>query len=341
MHPVTLTITTARSGTKYLYKAFTRAASSNASIYHELLHPMVAKPAMHHRCLDEHRKELLSREPIVQRLIGDWKYRQVAGPVVDFGWTMSSLVPLFADKFGDSLRVIVLHRHPLSYAASASVGGIYTIFDHEYYTLSPSHEGAYFKEYGQRWSKMSAFEKNLFQWLETVHYGLEITEQLPDGQVLLISFDELVSGQDALQRAAAFTGFDRPQEVQASPPVNQRLDQSLESRPLGEEWRSYGDHPEVIALATRLGYDMSEARAREIASRYQVPQGIMPRLRATTRYWQVRGFLAGAMRKAGLLKPENDVVKMSRQAAGELAWLTDDTSQNGSATGRNDHHEAP
>jgi hypothetical protein len=277
---------------------------------------MIARPAIYHRSFDTDRKAKLTEQPIIKRVIEDWRIKQQAGPVIDCGWTMSSCVPTFFDIFGSSMRAIVLHRHPIEYAASATVAGRYSQFSHDFYSLSPFHEGVVYREYARRWGEFSCFDKNLFQWLETVKYGLEIRSRLSDLEVRVVSLDEMIKQSDMLSSLAAFTGFGRDCPVLPSRDTNRRLDRNLEIRPLGDKWKSFVEHPDVIQLAKELGYDMSEERAREIASRYQCPKAVVPMLRSKTRYWQFRGRVVRALRRLRIRAPQRDTDTIRKQSAG-------------------------
>jgi hypothetical protein len=313
---VALTITTGRSGSSFLYHSLRATAHHDEAVYHELLHPMVAKPAVFHRCFDEDRKKQLRSELAVGRLLEEWKCRIRRGSIIDIGWTMSSLAPLMADEFGNSFRMLVLHRHPVEFAASAYIAGRYSEKRHEDFSLSPFHEGAYFRDYAERWAHMSCFEKCLFWWLETFHYGQEMAARLNVSQSKFVSLDELTSRPSMLEEIAQFFGIRAFNAVRSSDITNRRMGKNLEIRPLGDAWRSYVEHDEVITLASELGYDMSEGYVRQIAKRYQRPKGMGPWLRSTLRYWQLRTMVSEALRGGGVMPPRKSAARIRRQAAG-------------------------
>jgi hypothetical protein len=317
-HPITLTVSTGRAGTTFLYKTFTENYPTGCSVSHELLHGMVVKPALFHRPFDRETKEKILAEPIIRELIHQWRTQAEVGPVVDFGWTMCPLVPVLHDTFGDQLRVLVIHRHPIAAAASIATMGSYWDFDHEYYALSPSHARVRFPHYAERWGRMSCFEKCLFRWLETTAYGEEITLRLPSEQWLVVRFEELIKSDQVLETIARFLGFSVTTPLVRSPDDNAIRSNSLETYPVGKEWRNYVHYPEVLEYARKLQYDMGIECAQQLAARYRRPSGILPFVRNVTRFWKLKSRAGRALRKLGLRPEYPDKARMYRQLKGQL-----------------------
>ena len=84
------------------------------------------------------------------------------------------MVPALYEMLGDHLRVLVLHRHPVSVAASHAIKGHYTKNRSQAWAISPMHNRVKFPEFQDRWSTMSPFEKCLYRWLEITESGFEI-----------------------------------------------------------------------------------------------------------------------------------------------------------------------
>jgi hypothetical protein len=324
-HPITLTVSTGRAGTTFLYETFKQNYPTNGSFSHELLHAMVVKPALYHRPFDQETKQKILAEPIIQDLIRQWRAKAEAGPVVDFGWTMCPLVPVLHGAFGDQLRVLVIHRHPISAAASIATMGSYWDFDHVYYALSPMHARVRFPHYAQRWSRMSPFEKCLFRWMEATAYGEELCRWLPAEQWMVVSFEDLINSDSTLEAIARFLGFDVSQPLVRAQENNAIRRHSLERYPVGNEWRRYVDFPEVLDYAHQLEYNMEIGYLERLVRNYQLPPGLLPYIRNVTRFWKWRSRAGIAIRKLGLRREYPDKARMIRQLKGQL-YPTDVTS---------------
>ena len=61
----------------------------------------------------------------------------------------------------------------------------------------------------------------------------------------------------------------------------------VERRPVGDEWRRVFDFPEVMELATSMGFDMSPDRVETLVAKYRL-HGVLPRIRHATGYWALR-----------------------------------------------------
>lgn len=130
-YPVTLTVLPGRTGTAFLTRTFTKTFPTCQTIMHELLHGKITKPAVFHRAYDHQTKAEILSQPIIKNLLQLWQSQAEKGPVVDFGFTMSAIVPVFHDVLGDQLRVLVLHRHSIAVAASCATLGWYTQYSDE------------------------------------------------------------------------------------------------------------------------------------------------------------------------------------------------------------------
>lgn len=317
-HPITLTVSTGRAGTTFLSRTFKENFPTGCSVSHELLHAMVVKPALSHRPFDRETKERILSEPIIQDLIRQWKTKAEVGPVVDFGWTMCPLVPVLEDAFGDQLRVLVIHRHPITAAASIATMGSYWDFDHEYYAISPMHARVRFPHYAARWSQMTPFEKCLFRWLETTAYGEEVRDVLPRQRWLAVTFEEMIKSDEVLENIARFLGFSVSKPLARAREDNALKTHNLERYPVGKEWRNYVDYPEVLDYARRLNYDMQMENVERLVRKYQLPPGILPYIRNRTGFWNLRSRAGVAIRKLGLRREYPDKARMYRQLKGQL-----------------------
>jgi hypothetical protein len=318
LHPITLTVSTGRSGTTFLYRTFKENFPSGCSISHELLHNMVVKPALRHRPFDPQTKQKILADPIIPDLIRQWQARAEIGPVVDFGWNMCPLVPVLHDAFGDQLRVLVIRRHPISAAASIATMGSYWDTDHEYYALTPFHARVRFPDYAGRWRRMSCFEKCLFRWLETTAYGEEIIHWLPPRHTLAVRFEDMIKCDEILETIASFLGFSVSKPLVRAQEENALQTYNLERFPVGKEWRHYVDYPVVLEYARKLNYNMEMEYVEGLVRKYLLPPGILPFIRNVTGFWSLKSRAGIALRKLGLRREYPVDARIARQLNGQI-----------------------
>ncbi|MBX3441661.1 MAG: hypothetical protein KF774_04580 [Planctomyces sp.] len=305
MHPITLAATTGRCGTTFLERSLQLSYGEGPQwISHEHLRQNVTQVAPFHRSFEPADREgMLS--PEVTGLLADWRRISETAPVVDFGWTMRSLIPWMHSEIGDQLRVIHLHRHPVAVAASFKLIGSYSDYQAPNWALTPSHPRALFPQFQSRWGNMGPFEKCLYLWLEANAFARELPDRIPGLQMLDVRSESLFKSPEVLRRVAQFTGFAdwRPDcPLVPSEEKNERAVFCLERRPLGEEWKTYQRHPEVIELAEAMGYDMSPEFVGASIHKYQLPDGWLPLLRNRSGYWVVKERVGKLLRQAGLRK---------------------------------------
>jgi hypothetical protein len=317
-YPITLTVSPGRSGTVFLHATFVRNYPDNQAITHELIHAMVAQPAAFHRSFDPEIKKKILSLPILQDLLGRWRRQAKMGPVVDFGWTMSSLVPAFYDALGDQLRVLVLHRHPIAAAASFATMGFNRYLKHANYALTPRHARVRYPQYAGRWDQMSSFEKCLYRWLEVTAYGLELKSVLPELPCMVVAFEELVRSDSLLENIAEFLGFAKTDELVRGEETNSLENRCTEVSPIGREWRQYRDFPELLELAQQLGYNVEEANVQRLIAKYQLPPGVLPILRNVSGYWRLKSRVGNFMETLGLRKTNDGMLKLRRQMSGQI-----------------------
>lgn len=299
--PIVLTVTTGRSGSSFLARSFRESLPPEQAeaVFHELLTVREATPARHHRAFGGERLAQMAAQPAIAAAAARFEALAARGPVVDFGWTMSPLVPLMRQRCPDRLRVIVLYRHPVAAAASMSVLGLYSRYPNpDDYALSPLSAGAVHPGYARGWRTASEFEKCLFRWLEITAHGLEIAERFTDAPVLLVNSDLLFREPGALGQIAAFCGYDAG-AVRASRFRNEKRRENLETNPLGPEWRRYARFGDAVALAERLGFSFEPGALERMTAGYRLPAGAGARLRHATGYWLWRRRAGAQARRLG------------------------------------------
>jgi len=301
MHPVTLAVTTGRCGTTFLEKTFKKNfQSDNNWISHEHLKQKITNVGIYHRCYSKScHQQMLNGE--ISKLLNTWKAIHSSGPIVDFGWTMRSLIPYFYNEFGGVFRVLHIHRHPIEVAASFKLIGSYSKFNSPQWAITPFHPKALFPQFKQRWNEMTAFEKCLYLWLEVNGSALELRDIFPSLPLLEVRSSQMFEQEAVVQDISQFTGFNTlNQPIEASKEKNERDLFSLERNPVREEWRQFKKHPELVEFAERLGYCMEEDYIEQFIWKYQLPKGIVPLIRNKTGYWKHRENIGKFLRKMGL-----------------------------------------
>ncbi|AIE74688.1 MULTISPECIES: hypothetical protein [unclassified Synechocystis] len=295
-NPIVLTISTGRCGTTFLYKSFQNIPQLNAYVFHESLHANVAKPAMYHRSYTSNLQKTMLDNLSISRQVEKWLELADGRPVIEFGWTTSALVPLLHSLIGNQLKVLVLHRHPIAVAGSLTNKGHYTKNKNPAWAISPMHSRVLFPEFSARWPTMSPFEKSLYRWLEITAYGFEIAKLYSDIEIMNISSNKLFNDETLLSHIADFCRIAKPNLVAPSTYKNKTSGHDREIRPVGEEWQNYHRHPEFLDFATKIGYDMSMNKVKEIVSSYQMPDEFFPTFRKYTKYWQIRFYLGSLIK---------------------------------------------
>lgn len=288
LHPIVMTVSPGRCGTVFLQEWFRSAYGDEGVFLHEHISAHAAQPALHFRCYDEaSQRRMLAVDGIYNEVC--WLLEQArARTVCEFGHYMISAVPVLQRIAPRALRVLVLHRHPLESASSLAIRGHYTINKSPVWAITPMHDRVQFPAYADRWSRMSAYEKELFRWLETTSYGLELPVKFPSVSCMVVASRDLFRSPETRATIAEFCGFPRPA---VDPPVARRNESTaynLETMPIVNEWKRTRDYPEVIALAERLGYDVSMPVLEKLVVPYQRPRGLGAALRRWTGFWMWR-----------------------------------------------------
>jgi len=302
---LTLTITTGRSGSKYIYDNLINN-HSGGYIYHELLHAMFGNAGAYFRSYQIYDQELILNAPYIERLVKFYKSKLVSSPVVDFGWTMSALVPALYSVFNSRLKVLSIVRHPISVAASSTTIGLYTKNSHEDYLVYPHSKGARFKDYEKMWDSLNSFEKCLYRWFEITNYSYEIKKVYPDLEVMYVRSEDFFNNVDLLYSVYNFSGFNIARNFKLTNISNEINPSEVEINPLKNDWKTYSKHLDIIKFAESLGYNMNEDYVEKLVNKYDVPKGLLSNLRYRTRYWEIRAYLAHLLRNYGILKQQRN-----------------------------------
>lgn len=295
-------ISPGRSGTAYLYRAFSSSFPTKGSLYHEALHVAESRPRDFFRPYEPDVQEAIRAQDPIARCVERWARELEDGPVVEFGWTAAHLAPFLADMFQDRFQVVLLHRHPVVQAGSRATMGNYSDgYESHAHKISPDDPRTLYPTFGDRWTSMSPFEKCLYWWLEYTGMGLEFLRRRPEIASNVVASSELFdSSSTVLSGLTAFLGFRSGQVEAPEGRVNTIARSRVERWPLGAEWKKHRRHTEVHSLADELGYEFDEGELEEAMQRYQYDRGVGPLLRHHLRYWRIKAVLGAMLRRLPL-----------------------------------------
>ena len=310
--PIVINLGVGRSGTTYIYNVLREGYGSDAHVMHEDLTSRRARMRSAFRCFDPARIDEVHADPTVAAWVEKLRALAQSRPVIVTGSTTSHLAPLLLREFGERLRTIHVHRHPLNVCAASYVGNwsVDWMGTPEWQVqpnapvLSPRDPFVRFSHLGERWPGMDAFERMSYNWLERTSAGIEFANLHPQVPHTLLSAESQVfNSHEYLEVIAGYAGLPvlEPGVKQANRNVSWL--RSLEERPLGTAWRGLRQIPDALELAATLGHDCSDEELERRAARYQLPPGLGSRVRHWSRFWQLRRECAALARRAGLLPP--------------------------------------
>jgi len=297
LNPFVLFLSPGRSGTRFLYQCFQKTYpewDQREHFHHESLGVKDTLPRRYFRPYSPQRqRRLLEESPGLQRQLKTWRNQVQAGPVVEFGWTLSHLAPLLHKEFGSRFQVVHLYRHPVMFAGSRSSMGNYRgRYPHEDKALlSPHDDYVQNKQFRERWSSMTPFERCLFWWLEYFEMGEEFLTKNPEVPTVKVPSERIFENpRDKIESLASFAGL---QKRSAEPDVgtNPTRKAHRERYPVGREWRRYQNHDEIMQAGRNLGYSMDEQDLAPRIKRYQLPEGWASRARRYLGYWKIKSWL--------------------------------------------------
>ncbi|MCH2175602.1 MAG: hypothetical protein MK193_07735 [Lentisphaeria bacterium] len=298
MNKITLCISSGRCGTTFLANSFQESLSEDqVAIYHESLHPDIAKPAVFHRSFDDALLNKMYNQPGIKAKIKEWEKKLELIPIVDFGWTMYAAVPLFYKIFQEQFRVLVISRHPFSVAASFANKGSYTLNKSSNWAITPNHDRVFFPSTRVPWTRLGAFEKGLYRWLEIYKYADECQEKLPADIFLNLKGEDIFQdAQTAINEIQHHCGLENYQIIPSNR-KNENNQADLESRPLVFNVNNYKNIEGLVSFAKQKGFSMEEDDLRLILNKYSLPKSLSSYLRHYSFYWPIRFQLGKLKRK--------------------------------------------
>lgn len=260
----TFIISTGRCGTQWIARTLAEAYPEVLAVEHEPLHNQY-----------ESRKATttpgveFAAPPLVLAHIKGIERQLETRSYLECGHPSWSTLPYLAEAFKGRVRFIHLVRHPIPTAYSWLTHAAYQppLLPHlsEKILLSPFDEAARYQDYQPRWESLSPLEKCLYYWLEVNALALEIEARTP-APWLGARYEELFGG-DALQEVLAF--LELPHLDQVFQERNTSVDEHRFLSPSWPDWHVIEQHPEVLKLASRLGYDLDHLDEGTLYRRYR------------------------------------------------------------------------
>jgi hypothetical protein len=270
MNRIFLFLSSARTGTQWLASNLAHTYSDLATVTHEPI-GVSYRPREFLRTYDRV-EDMLAVEEIRDHLA---RVEEAARSktYIELGWQNYAAIPLFVHKFGSRVGVIELARHPVTTSASLLTLAFYTGGTRvDNYTrmafLDPSCPGVVQKNYARRWREMSGYERCLYWWTEIYSYAEELRDRLESTDFLLVRMEDLLGREDAyLETLTSFLGLPFRKELVGA--KRQTVDVYRFQTRSSFDWKEIYNHPNAIALATRLGYDFESVDEKSLEKRYR------------------------------------------------------------------------
>lgn len=266
---VTFFVTTGRSGTQWLAAALDTCFHDLATTTHEPLGPRY-RPREFLRAY--HRASAMAAVEEISMHLDDVERILKTRDYIEVGWPGGVAVPLLFDRFGSSLRLVHLVRHPVYTAMSIATHRFFQQERQDEYVrlaqLDPFIAGVVQKEYANRWPSMTAYEKCLFLWTEMHLYAEELAEVFPSVPMIRVLAEGLFSGEsDSTDPLTDFLGLPRRADFRDQAPIH--VDAYREQSKRVAAWTLILEHENTIALSRRLGYRLDSVTQHELESRYR------------------------------------------------------------------------
>lgn len=267
MHAAVFVISTGRCATQWLTEMLRQRCGDGVDVRHEPLH-LKYSPRQMLGAGDPSNLEPALAQPILDH-VADIEATLETRPYIECGFPLWSSLPYLLNRFAGRARVVHLTRHPVPVAWSWVAQQAYCepLAPHLKMKepLSPFDEGIRFVSYRERWSALHPYEKALFFWAEVHAFALRLAEGV-HVPWLTLRYEELFS-ESTLQRILTFS--DIAGNRQAST-LNEKT--VIDAHPFrAGVWCDpclIEHHRDVVAIATRLGYDALAFDPDKIRDRY-------------------------------------------------------------------------
>lgn len=258
----TFILSTGRCGTQWIARSLERAYADLIDVKHEPLHNEYDPRRMLSLSVDA-----AARLPdaVVAHIEG---LARLERPYLECGHPCWSAIPYLLRRFPDRTRVIHLTRHPvptcLSWLTQSAYEPPLLLHLEEKLLLSPSDAGVRFGGYQERWDGLSPYEKCLYYWSEVNALGIDTHEET-QAPWLVLKYEDLFHG-DGLEDLLDFLDLPaRPGIFEDRAALDD--DHRFVTMP-GHDWRAIRRHPQAVAIAEQLGYDVFEVDEAALFRRY-------------------------------------------------------------------------
>ena len=153
---------------------------------------------------------------------------------------------------------------------------------------------------------MNLFEKILYNVIERISYAVELPSKYPSIKSLNIKAENLFKDDKVISTITQLAGLPQVNIEKEKVPTNKVWQRQVEEHPLGKNWETSFAHPEVCGLMKKLDYPSDYNSIESMMRKYQLPGGVMPKLRHVLKYWQVRSAIIRLLRKLKII-PETRV----------------------------------
>jgi hypothetical protein len=286
-HTFTLVLNAGRSGSSFLTWLLEANYPGQRLVLHEGIPVQVSKPRVHNRAYDPAALQAVLNDPDLAPVLSDWQKKLATTDIIETGWTACHLAPVLHHLLGERLRLVILHRDPVSFAFSRANMGNYhphTFYDNAH-EVSPSDPRSIAPEFLDRWPAMNSFEKCLFWWFVVYRESFEFHEKNPSVPCLVLNAADLFSFRRAPE-LLCFLGLEEARLLRRDVPKNELPRFTKETFPVRDEWRVWTRHPEILSFAESLGHRFNPADIEKQAAKYRLPSGLGPRLRHAAGYWR-------------------------------------------------------
>lgn len=261
----TFILSTGRCGTQWLSASLAECYDDLAVVTHEPI-----KRAYRPRTLLGSRDlDALPDAAFVGKHLTQIEAHLASRPYIECGWPCYGALRNLAQRFAGRIRIVHLVRHPIPTAASMVTHLYYHEPDrpdrlNELAVLTPDDAGVSFPEYRERWDRMERFEKCLYFWAEINALGLKLETEL-GVPWLRVRSEDMFRG-DGLEQLLEFLELPRRDTMIAA--RAKRVDQYVMGTNVPLRAGLVAEHPRVVELAGRFGYDPLDYSETRLNARY-------------------------------------------------------------------------
>ena len=298
MNTLTVIANAGRSGSSFLSYLLERNYRDECYVAHEDIPVQVSKPRRYNRAYEPARQEAILRDEEFASYLDKWEEILQDRPIVETGWTCSHLLPILLRRFGERLRVVVMHRHPIKCAFSRANMGNYhpQSFYDRHHEVNPNDPYSIAPEKKDLWPDMNHFEKCMYWWSVIYKEALEFQERHPEVPGMVVRSSDIFSFR-RVDSMLQFIGLDPGKLTIREVPKNVLARFMRETFPVGEAWKQYDRHEDILGFAARMGYSTTPEEVAVWAQKYQLPEGFLPQVRHTVNYWRLKNTLARPVKK--------------------------------------------